>query len=446
MRKTTNLLTVLILVALVLGALVGQFFLYDANASPEKMAETVGGWKTAGDLIFIRPLTLLIIPLVFTSVFTGITSIGDPKKLGVVGGATLAFYVTTMIFAVAIGVTLASVFQPGAGIPADLQAQALNAGADTVTSKAPTVAEGAGLGSAWLGILEQMIPKNIIASAASGTALSIITATMLLGIGVIAVGEKARPFTEAIEALHEVLMRLVEWILWVMPLGVFFLVAWAVGGIGLQTLSGVIGKYIALVLIGLALHAFGVLPVVLWLLARINPFKYMWSMRPALLTAFSTSSSMATLPVTIETASDSGCSRRAAGVVLPLGATVNMDGTALYQGITVIFLFQAFGYDLEFAQYIVIILTATLSAVGAAGVPGGGLATILIIINAVNLTMAGQPDFEPLPLAAIGLYLPVDRILDMCRTTVNVWGDSVGARVISKLAPDTEEDREDAYG
>ncbi len=446
MRKSTNLLTVLVLVALVLGALIGQFFLFDADASPEKVAETVGGWKIAGDLVFIRPLTLLIIPLVFTSVFTGITSIGDPKRLGVIGGATLVFYVVTMIFAVSIGVTLGSVFQPGAGIPPEVQEQALSAGAGTVVAKAPTVAAGAGLGSAWLGILEQMIPKNIVASAASGTALSIITATIFLAIGVIAVGAPARPFTAAVEGLHHVLMRLVEWILWAMPLGVFFLVAWAVGGIGLQTLAGVIGKYVVLVLVGLSLHAFGVLPLVLWLLARTNPFKYMWSMRPALLTAFSTSSSMATLPVTIETAADSGCSRRAAGVVLPLGATVNMDGTALYQGITVIFLFQAFGYELEFAQYLVIVLTATLSAVGAAGVPGGGLATILIIINAVNLTMAGQPEFEPLPLAAIGLYLPVDRILDMCRTTVNVWGDSVGARIISKLAPDTDEEREEAFG
>ena len=446
MRQSTNLLTVFVLVALVLGAIIGQFVLYDASASADKVADTVAPWKTAGDLVFIRPLTLLIIPLVFTSVFTGITSIGDPKKLGVIGGATLVFYVTTMIFAVVIGVTLASVFVPGAGIDQQVLDQALSAGVGTVTEKAPAVAEGAGLGSAWLGILEQMIPQNIVAAAASGTALSVITATIFLSVGVIAVGERAAPLKAAVEGLHEVLMTLVGWILWLMPIGVFFLVAWAVGGIGLQLLAGTIGKYVLVVLFGLALHAFVVLPAVLWLLTRSNPYRYLWSMRPALLTAFSTSSSMATLPVTIETAAESGCSRRAAGIVLPLGATVNMDGTALYQGITVIFLFQAFGYDLHLAQYLVIVLTATLAAVGAAGVPGGGLATILIIINAVNITMAGQPEFSPLPLAAIGLYLPVDRFLDMCRTTVNVWGDSVGARVISKLAPDLEREKEQAFG
>ena len=446
MRKSTNILTALVLFALVLGALIGQFALFDADASPEKVSETVGPWKTAGDLVFIRPLTLLIIPLVFTSVFTGITSIGDPKKLGMVGGATLLFYVTTMIFSVTIGVTLATTLTPGAGIDQATLDQALAAGQGEVQEKAPEVSEKTGLGGAWIGILEQMIPKNFFAAASSGTALSVITSTIFLAIGVIAVGEKARPFTAAVQGLHEVLMRLVEWILWVMPLGVFFLVAWAVGGLGLGKLAGVIATYVVVVLFGLALHAFGVLPLVLYLLARINPFKYLWDMRPALLTAFSTSSSMATLPVTIETASDAGCSRRAAGVVLPLGATVNMDGTALYQGITVIFLFQAFGYELAFAQYLVIILTATLAAVGAAGVPGGSLATMLIIINAVNLTMAGTPDFSPLPLAAIGLYLPVDRILDMCRTTVNVWGDSVGARVISKLAPDLDQEKEKAFG
>jgi len=150
--------------------------------------------------------------------------------------------------------------------------------------------------------------------------------------------------------------------------------------------------------------------------------------------------------ITIETATDKGgCSKRATGLVLPLGATVNMDGTALYQGITVIFLFQAYGYDLSMVEYMIVVLTATLSAVGAAGVPGGSLATILIIITAVNSTLA-TAGHEPLPLSAIGLVLGVDRILDMCRTMVNVWGDSVGAKIISRLAPDEIEEREKAFG
>jgi Na+/H+-dicarboxylate symporter len=206
---------------------------------------------------------------------------------------------------------------------------------------------------------------------------------------------------------------------------------------GFKQLSQSLGLYVVVVLVGLTLHATVSLTTVLWLFARINPFRYLWAMKPALLMAFGSASSLATMPVTIETSvQKGGCSRRAAGLVLPLGATVNMDGTALYQGVAVIFLFQAFGVDLHFTQYLVIVLTATLAAVGAAGVPGGSIATTLIIIAAVNTTLGDMPGVEPLPPTAIGLILGVDRLLDMARTVVNVWGDSVGARIITRIAPD----------
>jgi len=443
MGKKTNLLTFLIFLGLLLGVLVGHFVLWNAEATIEGREQAVAVWKTMGDLVFVRPLRLLIIPLIFTSVLTGITSIGDPKRLGLLGGATIVFYVVTMILAVVVGVSLGAFFQPGAGFPEDLRAT-IGAGANAAQAVA---GDGGGLSGAWLSILKQMIPVNFFQAAVDGQALSIITATIFLGVGIVAVGEKAEPFTRAVEALHEVLMTLVQWVIWIMPLGVFLLVAWAVGKVGLETLTKSLGTYVAVVIGGLSLHMFITLPLVLWLLIRVNPYQYMWRMRAALLTAFGTSSSMATLPVTIETASEeAGCSKRAAGLVLPLGATVNMDGTALYQGIAVIFLFQAFGIDLSFTEYLAIVLTATLAAVGAAGVPGGSIATILIIIAAVNSTLAVSGEGAPqLPLAAIGLILPVDRFLDMCRTTVNVWGDSVGARIITRLAPDEEEEREAAY-
>lgn len=443
-RKRSNLLTLLVAIGLVLGVVVGHFLLWDPNASAEVVAGRTAGWKTAGEFIFIRPLQLLIIPLVFTSVLTGITSIGDPKRLGVLGGATLVYYVVTMIFAVAIGVTFGAVFQPGVGLPNEVIEQGLQAGQEAA-QRAPAGSAAQGLGAAWLNILRQMIPTNFFQAAVEGQALSIITATMLLGVGLVALGQKNRAFVEAVESLHEALMLIVQWVLWLMPIGVALLVAWAVGSVGLPTLGRTLAKYVVVVLAGLALHMFGVLPAVLWLLGRVNPFKYMWAMKPALLTAFGTSSSMATLPVTIETSVEAGASKRSAGLVLPLGATVNMDGTALYQGATVIFLFQAFGYDLHFSEYLVIVLTATLAAVGAAGVPGGSLATIMIIISAVNTTMQGREGFSPLPFAAVGLYLPVDRFLDMCRTMVNVWGDSCGARIITRLAPDIEEAKEEAF-
>ncbi len=441
-----NLLTGLILGALVIGALIGEFFLFDPGIDPDVLAAQTNGWKLAGDFVFIRPLNLLIIPFVFTSVIIGITSVGDPKRLGLLGSATVAYYILTMILAVATGVTLAVLIHPGTGIPEDLRLNAINSGADIAASKGPSGSAGQGLGTAWINILRLLIPDNFFGAASAGKALSVITASIALGAGLVAIGEKNKPFLEMIESLHEALLTLVRWMLWVMPIGVLFLIAWAVGNIGIEQLFRSLGSYVVTVMLGLGIHGFITLPIVLFLLARCNPFKFMWSMRPALLTAFSSASSMATLPVTIETASESaGCSKRSAGLVLPLGATVNMDGTALYQGIAVIFLFQAYGIDLSFTQYLMIVLTATLSAVGAAGVPGGSIATTLIIIAAVNQTLSGTGNAETLPLAAIGLILGVDRILDMCRTAVNVWGDSVGARIISRLAPDDAEDREEAF-
>lgn len=440
-----NLLTALIFAGLVLGVLIGHFFLFEPEQSASDL-ETIQAWQTAGQIVFLRPLQLLIIPLIFTSVLTGITSIGDPKKLGFLGGATIFFYAVTMIFAVMLGVLMAILTNPGGALSGvDLQS-VLESGAD-FEQRAPAGGATQELGNAWLAILYQMVPNNFLQAAVEVQALSIITATMLLGVGVVVVGERAEPFRRAVEALHEVLMTIVMWVIWLMPLGVLLLVAAAVGQIGLTTLTESLARYIVIVLGGLGVHMLVTLPLVLWVTTRVNPFRYMWGMKTALLTAFGTSSSMATLPVTIETASEAGCSRRSAGLVLPLGATVNMDGTALYQGITVIFLFQAFGYDLAITEYLVVVLTATLAAVGAAGVPGGSLATIMIIITAVNTTLAARgEDFEPLSLAAIALILPVDRFLDMCRTMVNVWGDSVGARVITRLAPDVDEAREKAFG
>ncbi|MCA9281535.1 MAG: dicarboxylate/amino acid:cation symporter [Phycisphaeraceae bacterium] len=442
------LLTILIFAGLILGALIGQFMLFDPQASIEKVNQTVGFFELAGKYVFIRPLMLIVVPLVFTSVLTGVVSIGDPKKLGLLGGATLGFYVITMLMAVGVGVTLGATTKPGVGIDQALIASTQVAGEERVESikqKQASESGGEGIGAAWKKILDQMIPDNFLKAGAEGQALSIITATMLLGIGLVAVGDRAGPFVNAVESLHEALMTLVRWIIWLMPIGVMFLMAGAVGRTGIHAMFASLAKYVVVVIIGLGIHAFITLPVVLFLFTKTNPYKFIWNMRPALLMAFGTASSMATLPVTIETARDyGGCSKRATGLVLPLGATVNMDGTALYQGIAVIFMFQAFGYELHLAEYLVIVLTATLSAVGAAGVPGGSLATIMIIIAAVNTTLAGTGK-DPLPPEAIGLIIGVDRILDMCRTMVNVLGDSVGARIITRLAPDLEESRERAF-
>lgn len=433
----SNLLTILIIIALVLGALVGEFFLYDPAATQEKLDEITRPWRTIGELVLLRPLFLVITPLIFTSVLTGVTSIGEPKKLGVLGGATLLFYVLSMLIAVVTGVTLAAIFQPGAGV------EALAQDAAVAASNVREI-EG-GLSNAWLQLLYTIIPNNFFAAVVNGETLSLITATMILGVALTFLRDKARPFLSVVESLHEALMLIVKWLLWLLPIGVFFLVAWAVGRMGLGQLFDSLKAYVLVVIAGLLIHSLLWLPAMLWVLARVNPYRFMWAVRQPLLMAFGSASSLATLPVTIEACVDKGgCSRRASGLVLPLGATVNMDGTALYQGVCVIFLFQVFGIELHFTQYLIIVLTAILSAIGAAGVPGAGLATTIIVINAVNTSLAAIPGVNPLPPAALGIIIGVDRILDMCRTTVNVFGDMIVARIITRIAPDEPDPAKEA--
>jgi Na+/H+-dicarboxylate symporter len=266
--------------------------------------------------------------------------------------------------------------------------------------------------------------------------LGIIIFAIGLGLAFAAGGEKTKVARDFFDAGFEGLMILVQWIIWLTPPGVFFLVAWTVGRIGLDNITGPLGAYMGTVFLGLLLHGVIVLPIVLYFFARTNPYRFMAKMKPALLTAFGTDSSSATLPVTIETAIDEGeCSENASNFVLPLGSTINMDGTALYEAVAVVFLFQLYGIELGTAELVLVIITATLAAVGAAGIPSAGLVTMVIVIGAVNGSLAGG-DTPLLPVAAIGVILGVDRILDMCRTTVNVWGDAVGARIMTRLAPD----------
>jgi Na+/H+-dicarboxylate symporter len=439
-----NLLTILILIGLAAGAIFGQSVLH-GNMGEDPDAHWT---KQAGDLILIRPLFLLIIPLVFVSVVYGMTSIGDPSKLGVVGSSTVLYYLVTMLIAVTIGAILVTSFRPG-DLPQEQQTQ-LRGQAETEFARAGDVAENIKkaeeegtdrLGGAWMNILRQLIPRNIIDEMAQGKTLGVIVFALLFGLALAAGGEATRPVIQLFEGLFAAVMTLVMWVIWLTPIGVFLLVSWTVGKIGLRELVGPLGKYIALVITGLAIHGFIVLPTVLFLFTRRNPFRYMWQMRRALMTAFGTDSSSATLPVTIESAeNEGGCSKRSANFVLPLGATVNMDGTALYEAVAVVFLFQLYGIDLSFGELLIVIITATLAAIGAAGIPSAGTVTMVIVISAVNKGLEGQGASHTLPVAAIGVIIGVDRIVDMCRTTVNVWGDAVGAKIITKLAPDGEEE------
>jgi len=441
----SNWLTLLILAGLAAGVLYGQYVLYDPDLPLDDM------FKQLGDLILIRPLMLLIVPLIFVSVVVGVTSIGDPSRLGLVGGATVVYYLATMLLAVILGATIVSVLEPGVGLD-PLDAEALRAqgqaefDANAARRDAMEEAGSLGLGGAWLSIVHQLVPTNVIADMAGARPLGIIMFGLLLGLALAAGGAKAQPAIVFFEAIFDAMMRLVQWVIWLTPLGVFLLVAHTVGSIGLKALLGPLSMYLLAVFVGLFIHSFVVLPIALTVLGRANPYRFLWQMRRALLTAFGTSSSSATLPVTIETAVTEGrCSKRSANFVLPLGATINMDGTALYEAVAVVFLFQLYGIDLSFGELLVVVVTATLAAIGAAGIPSAGLVTMVIVITAVNTSLHGRGVPE-LPLSAIGVIIAVDRIVDMCRTTVNVWGDAVGAKIITRIAPDTQDEKEAALG
>lgn len=434
--KKANLLTLLIILGMLLGVLYGQFMLYD----PESLIDHMHWTKAAGDLVLIRPLKLLVIPLIFFSVVVGITRIGDPSKLGKLGLATLAYYFGTMLIAVIIGTTLVTIIQPG-DLPAELQTQVAAAGETSFDSDTDLQGKvkDQSMGGAWNNILKQVIPSNIVTEMAAPRPLGLIVFAMVLGLALAAGGERTKPARDFFDAMFEGLMIMIQWVIWLTPLGVFFLLAWTVGKIGLAELIGPLGSYMGVVFFGLLLHMVVVLPLILWLLGGVNPYAFMAKMKPALLTAFGTDSSSATLPVTMETAElEAGCSKRASNFVLPLGSTINMDGTALYEAVAVVFLFQLYGIDLSMSQLIIVVITATLAAVGAAGIPSAGLVTMVIVISAVNGSLEGTGLM--LPVAAIGVILGVDRILDMCRTTVNVWGDAVGARIMTRLAPDDPQD------
>ncbi len=434
------LLTVLILLGLVAGILVGQL-LFDprfsitmddsAHAHPIALA----AFSFVGDTLFLGLLKMLIVPLIATSVLVGVTSVGDFRDLGRIGLITLVYYILTMGVAATIGLILVTQIQPGKQISADQR----DAGEQTFAATRDVqrnIAEGpSGMVGALKHLVAQIIPTNIIGAAAAGQALPVIFFSILLGIVITTMGAKGRLLIDLFSALFEAIMILVHGIIWLTPLGVFALLAWTVARIGLSSFGQAIGGYMITVTVGLAIHGFVVLPAVCAVLGRCNPFKYLHQMRQAMMTALGTDSSSATLPVTMECATEiAGISKRSAGFVLPLGSTVNMDGTALYEAVAVVFLAQAYGIELQTGQLVLVAITATLAAIGAAGIPSAGLVTMVIVINAVNPGLEAMGS-RTIPLAAIGLILGVDRILDMMRTTVNVWGDAVGAKIVDALDP-----------
>ncbi len=361
-----------------------------------------------GDL-FLRALKMIIIPLILSSLISGITNIGSGSNLGRLGLKTMGYYVMTSFFAIVTGLLLVNLIQPGVG--ADLNLQATVEG---LVEKQRSFRE----------ILIDIVPENIFKAFNESDMLSIIFFAMLFGFFIMKVDEKYKNMlNNAFNAIFEVMMKITMFIIKFTPLGIFGIVAKTVADQDdLLSLLSSMSQYMGTVIAALAIHFLITLPLLARFIGKIRPFQHMKNMATPLFTAFSTSSSGATLPLTMNAVEDnSGVSNKISSFTLPLGATINMDGTALYECVAAMFIAQAYGVDMTLLNQFIIVITALLASVGAAAIPMAGLVMITVILTAVDL-----------PLEGVGLILAVDRILDMFRTATNVWSDSCGAAIIAK--------------
>jgi len=366
-----------------------------------------------GDM-FMRLLKMVIVPLIFFSITSGVAGIGENKSLGRLGAKTFGYYFLTSMLAILIGLSLTNLIQPGVGVDIDAGGQDFDPS---------SLSQPSSLGN----ILIRMIPVNPIAAAAEGDVLSVIFFSIVLGMAITALPAiQYQAMRELFDNFFKIMMKMTQGVILFLPLGVFGLIAKAVASTGF-TLFKAVGWYMVTIASGLTLHIFLVLPVVFYLLTKINPLKHYKAIASAMATAFSTSSSGATLPVTMDCIENrAGVSNKVTSFVLPLGATINMDGTALYECAGVLFIAQALGFDLTVAQQLLIVITAFLASVGAAAIPSAGLVMIFIVLDAVGL---GD---HPQAAIIVGTMLAVDRPLDMFRTVVNVTSDTMGAVIVAK--------------
>jgi len=386
-----------ILIALILAVLFGIY-----------LKNYVGYIAWMGE-VFLRALKMIIIPLIFSSIVSGITNIGSAESIGRLGLKTIIYYISTSIFAILTGLVLVNILKPGVGVDLNLsQTVDLDVNSDTLGQT-----------------LIKIIPDNIfLAMSSNGQMLSVIFFAMLFGFFITRIRSDYQGIlTGFFNGVVEVMMKLTMFIIKFTPFGIFGLVAEKVSQqTDLVALMQSMGLYMCVVLFGLIIHSAVTLSLLVKVLGRTSPLQHFNAMRTPLITAFSTSSSSATLPLTIYAVeNNSGVSKRISSFVLPLGATINMDGTALYECVAAMFIAQAYGIELSVVSQIIVVITALLASIGAAGIPMAGLVMITIVLTAVGL-----------PLEGVGLILAVDRILDMFRTTVNVWSDTCGAVIIAK--------------
>ena len=384
-------------------------------------------WIAPFGTIFIRLLKFIAIPLVLTSLITGIASLSDLKKLSRIGGKTISIYIVTTAISVSIGLITVNLLQPGKQVPYEMQSKLQETYESDASSRADTAQEVKERGPLQLFI--DMVPSNFFEAASNNrNMLQIVFISMLIGIGLVQIPKKkSKPVLDIFEGLNDVIIKLVDIIMLIAPLGVFSLIAQTINKVAgddpdqVAELLGALGFYMIAVVVGLIIHLLVTYMTILKVYVKMPLKTFFTGIGPAQLLAFSTSSSGATLPVTMERCEDElGVSEEVSSFVLPLGATINMDGTALYQAVAAVFISQAIGLDLSLLDQLTIVLTTVLASIGTAAVPGAGIIMLVIILEAIGV-----------PSTGIALILGVDRILDMLRTVINVTGDATIAVTIA---------------
>ena len=405
MKKNLGL-TTKIFIGLLLGAICGIILYGFVPAGVIRDDILINGvFKILGKG-FLRAMQMLVVPLVFCSLVCGSMAIGDTKKLGRVGVKTIVFYLVTTAIAISLAIGVGKLINPGIGLDmSNIQV------AETTVNEASSVSD----------VLLDIIPTNPIASLSSGNMLQIIFFSILVGIILAMLNEKAKTVANFFTEFNDIMMQMTMIVMKVAPIGVFCLIATTFANIGWSAFAPML-KYIFAVILALIIQCLVTYMTMLNVFTKLNPLVFLKKFFPVMSFAFSTSSSNATIPLSIETLDNElGVSEKISSFTVPLGATINMDGTAIMQGVAVVFIAQAFGITLGLNDYLTVILTATLASIGTAGVPGVGLITLSMVLNSVGL-----------PVEGIGLIMGIDRILDMTRTAVNITGDAVCTTIVAK--------------
>ncbi len=406
MKKKKKLgLTTTIFIALILGAFTGIALHSFIPVGYVRDTIIINGILDLIGSGFIRAMQMLVVPLVFCSLICGSMAIGDTKKLGKVGIYTILFYLFTTAIAITASLLIANFLNPGRNL--DMSSVAIT---EVEVSETTSIKD----------TILNIIPTNPIKALADGNMLAIIFFALFVGILLAGMGKKSETLANVFSQGNDLMMYMTMAIMKVAPIGVFCLIAKTFGSLGYEAIAPML-SYVVAVLIALAIQCFGVYQILLFVFTRLNPLRFIQKFFPVMAFAFSTATSNATIPLSIETLEEKlGVSRQISSFTIPLGATINMDGTAIMQGVAVVFVAEAFGIQLEGMDYLTVILTATLASIGTAGVPGVGLITLSMVFHSVGL-----------PVEGIGLIMGIDRIVDMARTAVNITGDAVCTAIVA---------------